>query len=527
MEPTGRTLLAGTWIEGEGRPFHGVDAASGQDLEPAFRESASEQVARAMDAAHEAAALYGRTDGGVRAGFLRAIASGLEDLGDRLLDRAASETALPRGRLVGERARTVGQLRLFAELLDEGSWIDARIDPGDPTRTPTPKPDLRRMLLPLGPVAVFGASNFPLAFSVPGGDTAAAFAAGCPVVCKGHPAHPGTSELAAEAIRRAAASMGLPPGVFSLVHGWSNEVGLALVTHPHTRAVGFTGSLRGGRALFDAAAARPDPIPVYAEMGSVNPVFLLPSAVEDGDAALARGLAASITLGVGQFCTNPGVVVAVRGPALDRFRARLVEALAAVEPGTMLHSGIATAFARGTARAVDLGAQALEGGPAADPTGAGRPTLLRVDGRRFVEDPGLREEIFGPVSILVEVDDEEEMTRVAGTFEGQLTATLRGTKAEVARHAHLVDVLRDRVGRLVFNGFPTGVEVGHAIHHGGPWPASTDARSTSVGTAAIVRFARPVCFQDFPDEALPAQLRRRNHAGIWRRVDGRLTRDDA
>ena len=528
MEPTGRTLIAGAWIDGEGATFHGVDAATGNRLDPPFRESTPAQVGLALEAARAAADTFGATGGDARADFLRAIAAELEALGDALLERASVETALPLGRLAGERARTTAQLRLFADLVEEGSWVDARIDPGDPGRAPLPKPDVRRMLVAVGPVAVFGASNFPLAFSVPGGDTASALAAGCPVVCKGHPAHPGTSELAAEAVRRAAGSTGMPVGAFAMIQGVSNEVGMALVTHPWTRAVGFTGSLRGGRALFDAAAARPDPIPVFAEMGSVNPVFLLPSAVQAEGDALARGLAASITQGVGQFCTNPGVVVAVRGAALDRLRDALVTALAAVQPAPMLHAGIAAAFAHGTTRAVGLGARrCAEPAPGTSPEGRARPTLLTVDGRSFVEEPALREEIFGPVSLLVEVDDAAEMVRVAGALEGQLTATLRGNDEELARHAELVGVLRDRVGRLVFNGFPTGVEVGHAMEHGGPYPASTDARTTSVGTAAILRFVRPVCWQDFPDAALPRELRRRNEAGIWRRVDGVLTRADA
>jgi NADP-dependent aldehyde dehydrogenase len=528
MEPTGRTLLAGAWTEGEGPTFHGVDATTGMPLQPPFRESTRAQVGLALEAAREAAGVFAATTGADRADFLRAIAVELQTLGDALLERATVETALPLGRLSGERSRTVGQLRLFADLVEEGSWVDARVDPGDPGRTPTPRPDVRRMLVAVGPVAVFGASNFPFAFSVPGGDTTSALAAGCPVVCKGHPAHPGTSELAAEAVRSAAASTGMPAGVFSMVQGASNEVGIALVTHPHTRAVGFTGSLRGGRALFDAAAARPDPIPVYAEMGSVNPVFLLPSAVESGGEALARGLAASIALGVGQFCTNPGVIVAMRSPALDRLRDTLAAALAAVEPAPMLHAGIAAAFAHGTTRAVGLGARPC-GTPPTEPTAEGRarPALLSVDGRAFVDEPALREEVFGPVSLLVEVDDAREMIRVAGAFEGQLTATLRGSDEELLRNAELVDLLRDRVGRLVFNGFPTGVEVGHAMEHGGPYPASTDAGSTSVGTAAILRFVRPVCYQDFPDAVLPRELRRRNETGIWRRVDGMLTREDA
>jgi NADP-dependent aldehyde dehydrogenase len=402
--------------------------------------------------------------------------------------------------------------------------VEARIDPGDPTRSPLPNPDLRRMLVPLGPVAVFGASNFPLAFSVPGGDTATAHGAGCTVVCQAHPAHPGTSELAARAIRDAARSCGLAPGVFSLVHGTSHESGTTLVTHPLIAAVGFTGSLRGGRALFDAAAARPTPIPVYAEMGSVNPVFLLPSALESRGDEIARLLARSVTAGVGQFCTNPGVLIGLHGEPLDRLRDALAEQLDAAEPGVMLHTGIANAFVAAVEQALEHGAEratASAGSP-----GRVRATLLTVDVDRFIDDATLREEMFGPVSMLVTAGDTGALERAAESLEGQLTATVFGSAEDLVAHARLIELLERRVGRIIFNGVPTGVEVGHAIHHGGPYPASSDPRSTSVGTAAIARFARPVCFQDFPDAALPPALRNRNESGIWRLIDGRLSKQD-
>jgi 2,5-dioxopentanoate dehydrogenase len=422
----------------------------------------------------------------------------------------------------------VNQLRLFADHIEEGSWVEARIDTPDPARSPLPRPDLRRMLIPLGPIVVFGASNFPLAFSVAGGDTASALAAGCPVVFKAHPAHPGTSELVARALLRAAEASGMPAGVFSLVHGWSHEVGLALVRHPLTRAVGFTGSLRGGRALFDAAASRAEPIPVYAEMGSINPVFLLPSALRERSAALAQGLAQSILLGAGQFCTNPGVILGVRGESLARFRAQLADRIQAAEPGVMLYEGIHTTYAAALERAQTKGAEIVAAAPEAASRGpcASRPTLLATDAVRFLADPELREEMFGPVSVLVGARDASELERVAQALEGQLTATVHGTEEELGNHSRLIHILQRKAGRLIFNGFPTGVEVGHAMHHGGPYPASTDPRTTSVGTAAITRFARPVCYQDFPDAALPAALRNRNVMGIWRLVDGKLTRAD-
>ena len=527
MELSGYNLVAGEPFEGTGAEFRAVNPAHGLQLDPPFREASAEQIERAVALADEAFRVFGAAPPAARARLLRGIADELVALGTTLIDRAHAETGLPVSRLEGERGRTVAQLRLFADHVEEGSWVEARIDTADPARAPLPKPDVRRMLVPLGPVAVFGASNFPLAFSVPGGDTASALAAGCPVVCKGHPAHPGTSELAARAIGRAVEAAGLPPGVFSLLHGWSHEVGMALVRHPRIRAVGFTGSLRGGRALFDAAAQRPEPIPVYAEMGSVNPVFLLPSALEGHTEALAQGLAQSITLGVGQFCTNPGVVLGVRGPALERLSTLLAERIGRTEAGVMAYERLCEGFARAVDRARLLGAEILAAAPTVSAAGAARalPTLLTTDVARFIADPGLREEMFGPVSILVAAKSAAELEEAAEALEGQLTATVYGTADELREHARLVSILQRKVGRLIFNGPPTGVEVGHAMHHGGPYPASTDPRSTSVGTAAITRFARPVCWQNFPDAALPAELRNANERGIWRLVNGALGRE--
>jgi NADP-dependent aldehyde dehydrogenase len=506
--------------------FRAIDPRTGATLDPPFAEASAGDVDRAVAAAAAAFEEYGRWPGRDRARLLRAIAAELEAVGAELTARAHAETALPAARLEGERGRTVGQLRLLADAIEEGSWVEARIDRGDPTRLPQPKPDIRRLLVPLGPVAVFGASNFPLAFGVPGGDTASALAAGCPVVCKGHPAHPGTAAIAAAAIERAVRAVGAPAGTFALLQGWSHELGLAMVRHPLVRAVGFTGSLQGGRALFDAAAARPEPIPVYAEMGSVNPVFLLPSALGDDVEARARGLAQSVTLGVGQFCTNPGVVAGLRGDALDRFAAALAAHVAAEPVGTMLYERLGGAYTAGVRRACAAGATLVAGAGAADaPASLVRPALLRAEAERFVASPELRDELFGPVSLVVAARDEEELLRVADALDGQLTATIHGTADDLRRHHRLVHRLQAKVGRLVFNGFPTGVEVGHAMQHGGPYPASTDARTTSVGTAAIMRFARPVCFQDFPDDVLPPELRDRNELGIWRLVDGALSRE--
>lgn len=531
MDITGRTLIGGETDSAAGAAagatFRAVDPASGVELDPAFREADAGDVDRAVAAAAAAFEPYAALEPGRRAAFLRAFADAIEALGDTLIQRASTETALPSGRLEGERARTTGQLRLFAEAVAEGSWVEARIDPGDPSRRPTPRPDLRRMLVPLGPVAVFGASNFPLAFSVAGGDTASALAAGCPVVVKAHPGHPGTAELTARAGLQAARATGVPEGVLSLVHGWSHEPGLALVRHPAIRAVAFTGSLGAGRALFDAGAARPEPIPVYAEMGSVNPVFLLPSAVAERGDAIADGLAGSITLGLGQFCTNPGVVLGVGGSDLDRLGEGLADRLGDADPGVMLYARLREDYDGGLARARDRGARSLTAVPQPDAGNAtARPALLAADAARLIEDPALRQEVFGPASLLVTADGVDDLERVAEALEGQLTATIHGTEAELIEHRRLVEILTRKAGRLIFNGFPTGVEVGHAMQHGGPYPASTDSRTTSVGTAAITRFARPVCWQDFPQSALPAELRDVNDRGIWRLVAGSPTRAD-
>ena len=443
------------------------------------------------------------------------------------MSRAQAETALPAPRLTGERGRTVGQLGLFADVVDEGSWVGARIDRAQPDRQPAPRPDLRRMLVPLGPVAVFGASNFPLAFSVAGGDTASALAAGCTVVVKAHPAHPGTSDLVARAIGAAAERTGIPSGVFGMVQGASTAIGLALVEHPLIRAVGFTGSLRGGRALFDAAARRPHPIPVYAEMGSSNPVFILPRALLARGDAIAKGLVASVTLGVGQFCTNPGLTVVERSDAAEAF-ARATGALVADAPvGTVVNAGIKAAYAEGLAQraglqGVTLAAQAsASGGPGA----AAPAALLVTDAPTFAKEPSLHEELYGPATLLVQCGSKAEVLALARSLEGHLTATVHGDGADLTEYAELFEVLRSKVGRIVVNGYPTGVEVGHAMHHGGPYPATTDARATSVGSAAIERFARPVCFQDVPEALLPEELRAQNPRGVWRLLDGRLTKD--
>jgi NADP-dependent aldehyde dehydrogenase len=460
--------------------------------------------------------------------LLRRIAGEIMILDDRLIERCHLETALSEERLVSERARTVTQLRLFADLVEEGLWADARIDTAIPDRTPLPRPDVRRMLIPIGPVAVFCAGNFPLAFSVAGGDTASALAAGCPVIVKAHSSHPGTAELAATAVQRAVAAEKMPAGAFSLLHGPGPEVGTRLVTHPLIKAAGFTGSRRGGRALFDAAVCRPDPIPVYAEMGSINPVFLLPQALRDRTEDIAKGLVASATLGVGQFCTNPGLVVAMESGVLEEFIRRTGRLFEEAPAGIMLNAKILDAYERGSERlrgipGVRVCGEAVsgsDGGPA-----QGKPVLFSSDGRTFLENPVLSQEVFGPSTLIIRARNQDELMRIAEAMEGHLTASVHGSEQELQEHAALVDVLQRKAGRVIFNGFPTGVEVCRAMNHGGPYPATTDVHFTSVGTAAIYRFARPLCFQGFPEKALPPELRDANPLGILRQVNGSYTRN--
>ncbi len=518
----------GAGLSGEGTTeLWGLDPATGQRLDPAFREATDGEIDAACEGAARAAAPYAGLAPERRAAFLEAAADAILELGEALVERTAAETALPPPRLEAERARTVGQLRLFAEVVREGSWLEARIDPALPARRP-PRPDLRRMLVPLGPVAVFGASNFPLAFSVAGGDTASALAAGCPVVVKAHPAHPGTSELVASALLAAAARAEMPDGVVSLLHGASTRVGERLVAHPAIRAVAFTGSHRGGRALFDLAARRPAPIPVYAEMGSANPVFILPRALAERGEAIAEGLAESVLRGAGQFCTNPGLTVLQSGAASERFLGKVGEVFDRSATGTMVHPGIAAGYEAALAEVAAIpGVSTLVRASAAGPwlqTDA-RAALLRASGATWSAHPRLGGEIYGPATLAVVCGDREELLAVARGLEGHLTATVHGTAEELFEYADLVAILLDKVGRLIFNGFPTGVEVGHAMQHGGPYPATTDSRSTSVGTAAIARFGRPVCWQDFPDSALPPELQDGNPRRIWRLVDGAPKRE--
>ncbi|CAO3430823.1 aldehyde dehydrogenase (NADP(+)) [Azospirillum argentinense] len=525
MTLTGMMLIGAESHRGRNGEIHAIDPSTGAALEPAFGGGGAAEVDRACQLAWDAFDRFRETVPEDRAVFLEAVARNILDLGDELIVRAIAESGLPRARLEGERGRTVGQLRLFAAVVREGSWIGARIDPALPERAPLPRPDLRQRRIPLGPVAVFGASNFPLAFSVAGGDTASAFAAGCPVVVKAHSAHPGTSELVGRAVQAAVAECGLPEGVFSLIFGAGSSVGTALVADPRIKAVGFTGSRRGGVALMEVAAKRPEPIPVYAEMSSINPVFLLPAALAARAEALGRGFVASLTMGAGQFCTNPGILLAVDGPDLDRFVASAVEALGGSAAPTMLTPGIHAAFdagvaaLAGNARVATL-ARGLDGeGP-----NRCRAALFATTADAFLDDPALREEVFGAASLLIRCPDLESLRAVAERLDGQLTATLQMDAADTGAAAVLLPTLERKAGRILANGWPTGVEVCHAMVHGGPFPATSDGCTTSVGTAAIERFLRPVCYQDIPADLLPEALRDGNPLGLWRRFDGALGR---
>jgi NADP-dependent aldehyde dehydrogenase len=532
MELHGKNLIGSTESCEGAKTFSAVDPSGGNKLVPFFHQATEPEVDRAVRLAEGAFEKAGRVSPEQVARLLEKTAEGIEELGDVLIRRAGQESGLSEGRLKNERGRTTAQLRMFAEVVREGSWVEARIDRAIPDRKPLPKPDLRRMLVPIGPVAVFGACNFPLAFSVAGGDTASAFAAGNPVVVKAHPAHPGTSELVGCVIQGVVAASDFPEGWFSMVHGVDPEVSLWLVRHPGVRAVGFTGSLKAGRAIFDAAAARPEPIPVYAEMGSVNPVFILPGAVRERGVQIAQGLAQSVTLGAGQFCTCPGVVVGLKGEGIDAFKASLSREVAAVAPQTMLHRGIAQSYETGLKRLEETeGICSLaRSGREADPGKTqAASAFFETEAATFLRETHrhLREELFGPSSLLVWCASPEETLGVARCLEGSLTATIHGTEEDLERFSRLVSMLRRKAGRLVFNGFPTGVEVCPSMHHGGPYPATTDVRSTSVGTAAIQRFARPVCFQNAPASLLPPELRDEDPRKAWRLVDNEWTRGDA
>lgn len=519
MVLTGKNII-GNALTAEGKNiFYAEDPAKGKKLEPGFYEATENEIHSAIEKGSRAFQDYRRKSGIERAGFLEAIADEILALGDDLITRCMLETGLPEARLKGERGRTVGQLKLFASYIREGSWAEVRIDKADPTRTP-PKPDIRSMQIPLGPVGIFGASNFPLAFSVAGGDTASALAAGCTVIFKGHPAHPGASEMVAMAISHAVKKSGMPEGTFSMVHGKSTEVGMSIVKHAAIKAIGFTGSYRGGKAIFDAANSRTVPIPVYAEMGSTNPVFILPQALKERRETISKELAGAVTLGVGQFCTNPGLVFFEQGGDKDFVQA-FSKNIRESTPGVMLTAGIQQSYKTGIEKLRRAKGVATMAEGKAEGEGCLAPAFLfQTTGSAFLADHAMEEEIFGPSTLAVTVEGKDQLLQIARQLGGHLTATLHGTDQDLQDYAALISVLEQKVGRLIVNGYPTGVEVSHAMVHGGPFPATTDSRTTSVGTDAVKRFTRPVCYQNFPQSILPSELKDENPLHIWRLVNG-------
>ncbi len=521
MSLTGQSFLGSARTTHSGAFFHAINPATNLPLEPPYYSASLADVDRATHLAAQAFPIYSLLSGKSKAAFLRLIADGLEASASQIIARANLETALPLPRLTGELARTTGQLRLFATLVEDGSWVDARIDIALPDRTPQPRPLLRSMLRPLGPVVVFGAGNFPLAFSTAGGDTASALAAGCPVIVKAHPAHPGASELVAQVIRQAVTASGLPEGVFTLLFDAGFEVGAALVKHPAIHAVAFTGSHSGGRALMDIASSRPRPIPCFTEMSSGNPIFILPGALSD-PATLAQNLFASFTLGGGQFCTKPGIVFLPEHANTESFLATLSGLVQQAQPFTLLTPGIARNYANHSAARATLATLAAQA-PSSAPGCNANAQLFTTTLDAFLANPNLSQEIFGPNTLLVRCPSAADYPHAAQALDGHLTASLFGNEQDFSAQRALITILEQKAGRLIVNGYPTGVEVSHAMVHGGPYPATSDARFTSVGTQAIYRFARPVCFQNFPDSLVPAELQSANPLGIERLIDGLST----
>lgn len=488
--------------------------------EEKFHAASEAEINEAMEKASEAFQTYRNFPGAEKAAFLKAIADEIEAIGSPLIETASMESGLPEGRITGERGRTCNQLRMFADFIEEGSWVEAVIDRGDPDRQPLPKPDIRRMLVPTGPVVVFTASNFPLAFSTAGGDTASALAAGCPVVVKSHEAHPATNELVAIAIQRAARKTGMPDGVFSSLNG-GYEVGRALVKHPLATAVAFTGSHRGGKALFDLANSRQVPIPVFAEMGSVNPIFILPGMLSEQTETAAKQIAGSVSLGAGQFCTNPGLVFVPEENAAV-FTEKLAEAFSGVAAQCMLNNRIAESYHQSLQQVEQNHKVALFYKGEKQEGNFIKPSAGSVKVEDFLKNPALQAEVFGPFTLVVKYGQTDDLQQVAKSLQGQLTVSIFGEARELANNGRLLNELQQTAGRLILNNVPTGVEVCHAMQHGGPYPATTDSRFTSVGTAAIRRFARPVAFQGFPGGSLPEALKDDNPLKIWRLEDGQF-----
>lgn len=526
MQILGETVIGQQTVRGQGGEVSALAAATGEQLKPVFGASTLKDVNEACELADASFDSYRQLTDEHRARFLDAIALGMLGLGDTLIDRVHLESGLPRPRLEGERMRTVNQLRLFANLLRDGRWHGAVIDKAMPDRQPMPRPDLRLRRIGVGPVVVFGSSNFPLAFSVAGGDTASALAAGCPVIVKAHPAHLGTSELVARVIQKAARDTDMPDGVFSMLIDKDISVGQALVSHPRVQAVGFTGSRRGGLALVAAAQARPVPIPVYAEMSSVNPVFLLPAALSARGDSIAKDFVESLVLGTGQLCTNPGILLALDSDALDEFVSTVADAISTKPSTTMLTPNIHGAYCNGVSSlSKAAGVRLVAEGREMEGSFQGKPALFRTDAATFLANPTLEDENFGPSALLVVCKTVADLVKVAATLDGQLSATLHYEEADRMIAQALMPILERKAGRILFNGWPTGVEVSYSMVHGGPFPATSDSRSTSVGATAIDRFLRPICYQNVPESLLPPALQQSNPLKTWRLVDCDLRRD--
>lgn len=523
MKLTGYSIIGKSQGQGGGGQWQAQNPATGEDLPTVYQAETEAGLNAAVALAEEAFASYCESSNETRAKFLRTIAEEIDAIEEEIVPRMMAESALPEPRCRGEKGRTVGQLRLFADLVAEGSWVGARVDLAQPDRAPVPKPDLRSMQRPVGPVAVFCASNFPLAFSVAGGDTASALAAGCPVVVRAHAAHPGVAELVGTAVQAAVAKCGLPEGVFSLIFDDGIALGSALAKHPSIKAIGFTGSRSGGRALMDLAAAREVPIPVFAEMSSINPVFILPGAMAAKSEAIAEGLVGSVSMGVGQFCTSPGLVFTA-GENQKSFAEAVANGLQAVPPAVMLHQGIASNFSKGVSQ---MAAQEEVSQLATVPASGCQAgsAVFQADLSAFLANEKLSAEVFGPSTLLVNCASAEDFLAAAESLEGQLTASVHGTEADLEAAGPLLSLLSRRAGRLIVNGFPTGVDVCPSMVHGGPYPATSDSASSSVGTLAISRFTRSVAWQGMPESLLPAELQSSNPLGIWRLVDGSLSQE--
>lgn len=523
----GKNFIGNTLSASGTKTYQTFNPVLNQENESLFHEASIAEIEQAVSLSTKAFRSYRQLSGSRKAAFLDAIADEILDLGDELITTYSAETGLPEGRAKGERGRTIGQLRSFATLLREGSWVEATIDTADPDRTPIPKSDIRKMLVALGPIVVFGASNFPLAYSTAGGDTASALAAGCPVIVKSHPMHAGTGELVASAIIAAAKKTGMPDGVFSNLNSSGIAVGQHLVKHPNVKGVGFTGSIRGGRALYNMAAEREEPIPVFAEMGSINPVVILPQALKKNGAEWANTYAGSITLGSGQFCTNPGLLLGIEGEELDNFVRQLSGEIVRIAPTSMLHPNIIGAYEKNKAMATaQAGTTVAAEYEEEVPANFARQAVLTVSGKTFLDNNSLHQEVFGPFSMVVQAKNLAELEEIIAGLEGQLTGTIVAETDELSTNEKLVAALQDRVGRLIYNGVPTGVEVCPSMHHGGPYPSSTDSRFTAVGIHAIKRWVRPVSFQDWPNTLLPDALKNENPLRISRLVNQQPTKEE-